>query len=53
VLRRLLPRSSLVVLFGHPRLLSQIGGDVPVICAWHGQPLMQRGAARWVMGRMR
>ena len=52
-LRRLLPRSSLVILFGHPRLLSQIGGDVPVICAWHGQPLMQRGAARWVMGRMR
>ena len=52
-LTRLLPRASLVVLFGHPRLMSQIGGQTPITCAWHGQPLMQRAAARWVMGRLR
>jgi hypothetical protein len=52
-LARLLPRASLVVLFGHPRLVAAIGGDVPVVCAWHGQPLMQRAAARWVLGRLR
>jgi len=22
---------------------------VPVLCAWHGQALMQRAAARWVV----
>jgi beta-glucosidase len=47
------PRASLVALFGHPRLVAAIGGDVPVVCAWHGQPLMQRAAARWVPGRLR
>lgn len=52
-LARLLPRASLVALFGHPRLMAQIGGDVPVVCAWHGQPLMQRAAARWVVGQLR
>jgi len=49
-LERLVPGASLVVLFAHPRLVSQIPGDVPVLCAWHGQALMQRAAARWVMG---
>jgi len=48
-LERLVPAASLVVLFAHPRLVSQIPGDVPVLCAWHGQPLMQRAAARWVI----
>jgi hypothetical protein len=48
-LERLVPGSSLVVLFAHPRLAAQIPGDVPVLCAWHGQALMQRAAARWVM----
>ena len=47
-LRALGPRASLVVLFGHPRLVSQIPGQVPVLCAWHGQLLMQRAAARFV-----
>jgi len=49
-LERLVPGASLVVLFAHPRLASQIPGDVPVLCAWHGQALMQRAAARWVVG---
>lgn len=50
-LERLVGDASLVVLFGHPRLAAQIVGDVPVLCAWHGQALMQRAAARWVLAR--
>lgn len=49
-LERLVPSAALVVLFAHPRLAAQIPGDVPVLCAWHGQALMQRAAARWVAG---
>jgi len=49
-LERLLPDASLVVLFAHPRLAAQVPGDVPILCAWHGQALMQRAAARWVAG---
>jgi beta-glucosidase len=48
-LERLVPGASLVILFAHPRLAAQIPGDVPVLCAWHGQALMQRAAARWVV----
>jgi len=48
-LERLVPGVSLVVLFAHPRLVAQIPGDVPVVCCWHGQALMQRAAARWVL----
>ena len=52
-LRREAPGAALIVLFGHPRLASQIPGTAPILCAWHGQPLMQYAAARWVAGRMR
>lgn len=51
-LERLVPGATLVVLFAHPRLVAQIPGDMPVLCAWHGQGLMQRAAARWVAGRV-
>ena len=47
-LERLAPSAQLVVLFGHPRLAAQIPGEAPVLCAWHGQALMQRAAARWI-----
>ena len=47
-LERLAPNARLVVLFGHPRLAAQIPGEAPILCAWHGQALMQRAAARWV-----
>jgi beta-glucosidase-like glycosyl hydrolase len=47
-LERLVPTASLVILYAHPRLAAQVPGDVPVVCAWHGQALMQRAAARWV-----
>ena len=48
-LERLVPQASLVILFAHPRLVAQIPGEVPVLCAWHGQALMQRAAARWIL----
>jgi hypothetical protein len=48
-LERLVPDASLVILFAHPRLVAQIPGAVPVLCAWHGQGLMQRAAARWAV----
>jgi len=47
-LERLVPQASLIILFAHPRLVAQIPGDVPVVCAWHGQALMQRAAARYL-----
>ncbi len=52
-LARLVPGASLVVLLAHPRLAVQVPGDVPVLCAWHGQALMQRAAARWVTVRVK
>jgi beta-glucosidase-like glycosyl hydrolase len=51
-LRRLAPAAQLVVLFAHPRLARQIPGSAPVVGCWHGQPLMQRAAARWVTQRL-
>ena len=48
-LRRLVPGAQLVVLFGHPRLAVQIPGSAPILLCWHGQPLMQRAAARRVL----
>lgn len=52
-LGRLAPSAALIILFGHPRLEAQIPGAAPVVCAWHGQPLMQHAAARWVVARLR
>jgi hypothetical protein len=48
----LAPRAELVILFAHPRLVTQIPGNAPVLCCWHGQPLMQRAAARWVIEKI-
>lgn len=52
-LERLIPGAALVLLFAHPRLASQIVAGPPIACCWHGQPLMQRAAARWVTGHVR
>lgn len=52
-LRRLVPGATLVVLLGHPRLAAQIPGRAPILLCWHGQGLMQRAAARWVLKNMR
>jgi beta-glucosidase len=51
VLRRVAPHAALVVLFAHPRLVPQVPGNAPVLCCWHGQPLMQRAAAKWVLDK--
>ncbi|MBI2535550.1 MAG: glycoside hydrolase family 3 protein [Gemmatimonadetes bacterium] len=51
-IRRAAPTTALVILFGHPRLEAQLEGTTPVLCAWHGQPLMQHAAARWVAARL-
>ena len=49
-LRRLVPAAALVVLFGHPRLAAQIPGRPPLLCAWGGDAVMQRAAARAISG---
>lgn len=41
------PRSP-VVLFGHPRLAEDLPGR-NVVCAWGGEPVMQRAAAEWLL----
>jgi beta-glucosidase len=45
--------ANLIVLFGHPRLLPELPGDLPVLLAWHRQRLMQEGVARWLRKRVR
>jgi Glycosyl hydrolase family 3 N terminal domain len=44
--------ADLIVLFGHPRLLSELPDDVPVLLAWHRQRLMQEAVARWLRARV-
>ena len=36
----------IVVLFSHPRLAQSLGIDAPMLCAWGGEGVMQRAAAR-------
>jgi len=36
----------LIVQFSHPRLASELDVDVPILCAWGGEAVMQRAAAR-------
>jgi hypothetical protein len=42
----------LIVLFGHPRLLSEVPSQAPVLLAWHRQKLMQDAVARWLRGKL-
>ncbi|HEY2824605.1 MAG TPA: glycoside hydrolase family 3 N-terminal domain-containing protein [Gemmatimonadales bacterium] len=51
-LNRVAPHAALFILFGHPRLLAGLPEGPPVLCAWHGQALMQAAAARWVVKRL-
>jgi beta-glucosidase-like glycosyl hydrolase len=39
--------ADLIVLFGHPRLASELAGS-NIVCAWGGEPLMQQAAAHWL-----
>lgn len=52
-LARQVAGADLVVLFGHPRLLSEIPGTAPVLPAWHRQRLMQAAAGRWLAEHVR
>jgi hypothetical protein len=47
-LERVAPGATLIMLFAHPRLVTQIPGEAPVLLAWHRQRLMQEAVARWM-----
>ncbi len=44
--------ADLIVLFGHPRLATELPSKAPVLLAWHRQRLMQEAAARWLRERL-
>lgn len=44
--------ADLIVLFGHPRLVSELPSRAPVLLAWHRQRLMQEAVARWLGQRL-
>jgi beta-glucosidase-like glycosyl hydrolase len=44
--------ADLIVLFGHPRLATELPSDAPVLLAWHRQKLMQEATARWLRRRL-
>jgi hypothetical protein len=46
------PDADLIVLFGHPRLLTELPTDGPVLLAWHRQQLMQEAVGRWLRRRV-
>jgi len=35
-----------IVVFSHPRLAAELNVDAPILCAWGGEAVMQRAAAR-------
>jgi len=39
-------KGRLIVQFSHPRLADELQTDAPILCAWGGEPVMQRAAAR-------
>jgi len=41
-------QKAILVQFSHPRLASTIPGDAPMFCAWGGEAVMQRAAARFL-----
>lgn len=40
------PADRLVIQFSHPRLAAELEVDAPILCAWGGEAVMQRAAAR-------
>jgi beta-glucosidase-like glycosyl hydrolase len=40
--------ADLLILFGHPRIVSELPNRAPVLLAWHRQRLMQEAVARWL-----
>jgi beta-glucosidase-like glycosyl hydrolase len=41
--------SALVIQFGHPRLIRELGAARSIVSAWGGEAVMQQAAARWLM----
>ena len=41
-------RDVVVAWFGHPRLATAFGDEVPLVCAWSGDACMQQAVARWL-----
>jgi beta-glucosidase len=39
-------RDRLIIQFSHPRLAAELEVDAPILCAWGGEAVMQRAAAR-------
>jgi hypothetical protein len=39
-------QDAIIVQFSHPRLAPAVPGDAPILCAWGGESVMQRAAAR-------
>jgi beta-glucosidase len=44
---------TLVVMFSHPRLASDLETDSTILCAWGGEAVMQRAAARVMLREVR
>lgn len=42
-------RDRLIIQFSHPRLASELGTDAPILCAWGGEAVMQKAAARVIL----
>jgi beta-glucosidase-like glycosyl hydrolase len=38
-----------IIQFSHPRLADELNGDAPILCAWGGEAVMQRAAARVIL----
>ena len=38
--------NRLIIQFSHPRLADELEVSAPILCAWGGEPVMQRAAAR-------
>lgn len=45
--------TTVVVLFGHPRVAAEMPYASHVVCAWGGEPLMQKAAAQYLGRRLR
>lgn len=39
-------RERLIIQFSHPRLANELQTDAPIMCAWGGEGVMQKAAAR-------
>jgi hypothetical protein len=44
-------KDCLIVQFSHPRLADELNVDAPILCAWGGEAVMQRAAARVLLGK--